>query len=179
LEPGSSRGRLLAFPATRKNRLSVLAAFAVLGAACARVPAPNGAAPARHAWTRPGVLRLADVADPDSLNPLLSTMDLSYDLSSLMFSYLVVADGRGRPAGDLATAVPSLANGGISRDGKTIVYRLRANATFSDGVPATARDVVFSWQQVLNPASIVPNHFPYDLAQSVVAELFERMAHDR
>ena len=83
------------------------------------------------------MLRLADVADPDSLNPLLSTMDLSYDLSSLIFSYLVVADARGTPVGDLATEVPSLANGGISRDGKTYTYHLRGGVRWHDGVPLT------------------------------------------
>ncbi|HTD32064.1 MAG TPA: hypothetical protein VK665_00285, partial [Candidatus Elarobacter sp.] len=59
----------------------VLTACVALSSACTRGDGGAAANGGRHPWTRPGVLRLADVADPDSLNPLLSTMDLSYDLS--------------------------------------------------------------------------------------------------
>ncbi len=132
----------------------------VLSMACAPVrPAASGT---RHPWTQPGVLRLADVAEPDSLNPLLSTMDLSYDLSSLMFSYLVSADARGTPAGDLATEVPSLANGGISRDGKTYTYHLRGGVRWHDGVSFTARDVAFSWRAIMSPRNNVLHREGYD-----------------
>ena len=71
---------------------------------------------------------------------------------------------------DAAAAVPTRANGGISADGKTITYRLRKNAVFSDGAPLTASDVAFTWRQVLNKNNNVANHFPYDLAESVTAK---------
>ncbi|MBV8300131.1 MAG: peptide ABC transporter substrate-binding protein [Candidatus Eremiobacteraeota bacterium] len=129
-----------------------LGALLALGAC---TPAHDAAVGGRHPWTRPGVLRIADVADPDSLNPLLSTMDLSYDLSSLLFSYLVIADAHGRPIGDLATAVPSLANGGISPDGKTYTYHLRPNVRWHDGAALTSRDVAFSWRAIVNPRNNV------------------------
>jgi peptide/nickel transport system substrate-binding protein len=126
----------------------------VLLGACARDGATR-ASGGRHPWTRAGVLRLADVADPDSMNPLLSTMDLSYDLSSLMFSYLVIADAHGRMIGDLATGVPSLENGGVRDDGRTYVYHLRAGVRWHDGAPLTSRDVAFSWRAVMNPRNNV------------------------
>ena len=132
----------------------------LLLAGCARV---DTAAPAgRHPWTRPGVLRIADTADPDHFNPLLSGMDLVEDLSSLVFSYLVIADGNGRLVGDLATAVPSLANGGISRDGKTYTYHLRAGVRWHDGVPFTARDVAFTWRATVAPQNNVLHREGYD-----------------
>ncbi|HET6893983.1 MAG TPA: ABC transporter substrate-binding protein [Candidatus Baltobacteraceae bacterium] len=127
----------------------VLAA-AILVTGCSRVAAPstvNG----RHAFTVPHVLRFADISDPDNLNEYLSTMDLVYFLSSMIYSYLVVADDRGQLVGDLATQVPTLANGGISRDGKTYVYHLRHNVLWHDGAPLTSADVKFSWQAVVNP----------------------------
>ena len=102
------------------------------------------------------------MADPDSLNPLLSTMDLSYDLSSLILSYLVSADAHGTPAGDLATAMPSLANGGISYDGKTYTYHLRGGVRWHDGAPLTARDVAFSWRLIMNPRNNVLHREGYD-----------------
>lgn len=128
------------------------------------------AAPARLPQTEPGHLRIGVVRDVDNINPLLSTQAASSDLAQLIFSGLIRYDDRGDPIPDAAEAVPTRANGGISADGKTITYRLRKNVVFSDGVPLTARDVVFTWRAVLNPANNVPNHFPYDLAQSVVAK---------
>ena len=41
---------------------------------------------------------------------------------------------------------------------------------FADGGALTADDVVFTWQQVMNPRNNVPFHFPYDQAQSVDAK---------
>ncbi len=146
----------------------VLAAAAFAGFALAGCTRLAGSAPgARHPWTRPHVLRLADVADPDSLNPLLSTMDLSYDLSSLIFSYLVVANREGALQGDLAVMVPSLSNGGISRDGRTYTYRLRRNVFWQDGVPLTSRDVSFSWRAVMSAHNNVLHREGYDEVSAI------------
>ena len=54
---------------------------------------------------------------------------------------------------ELATAVPSRANGGVSSDGRTITYHLRKGVMWSDGAPFTADDVVFSTAAVNNPAN--------------------------
>ncbi|HET7814295.1 MAG TPA: peptide ABC transporter substrate-binding protein [Candidatus Baltobacteraceae bacterium] len=105
----------------------------------------------RHSWTQPHVLRMADLSDPDSLNEDLSTMDMVYFLSSMIYSYLVVSDDQGRIVGDLALEVPTLKNGGISRDGRTYTYHLRHGVRWHDGRPLTARDVRFSWQAIVNP----------------------------
>jgi len=117
----------------------------------------------------PGVLRLGDVADPDSLNPLLSTMDLSYDLSSLAFSYLIVADARGRLVGDLVTSVPSVANGGISRDGRTYEYHLRHGVLWHDGARLTAHDVVFTWRAIMNANNNVLHREGYQEVERIEA----------
>ena len=69
----------------------------------------------------------------------------------------------------MALAVPTRRNGGISADGKTITYRLRRGVTFSDGVPLTARDVVYTWRAMLDPAHDVAYRYPYDVATSVTA----------
>ncbi len=120
-------------------------------AACERGGTGAPSQTGRHAWTVPHVLRLADISDPDNLNEYLSTMDLVYFTSSLMYSYMVVADDRGGLQGDLATQVPTLRNGGISGDGKTYVYHLRRGVRWQDGAALTSADVKFSWQAVVNP----------------------------
>ncbi len=146
--------------------LCVLIAAATL-AGCTRVAAPIVGA--RHAWTIPHVLRIADISDPDHLNPYLSEMDLVYDLSSLIYSYLVIADDRGRLIGDLATEVPSLANGGISTDGLTYTYHLRHGVLWQDGVPFTSSDVIASWRAVVNPHNDTLFREGYDRVASIAA----------
>lgn len=130
----------------RFTALLLLVAWLVTG--CTRTATTT--AGARHDWTVPHVLRFADISDPDNLNEYLSTMDLVYFLSSMIYSYLIVANDRGELEGDLATEVPTLANGGISKDGKTYIYHLHRNVRWHDGVPMTSADVKFSWEAVIN-----------------------------
>ena len=115
-------------------------------------------------------LRIGVLRDIDTINPLLSGQAATSDLAHFLFSGLFRYDNRGELAPDVATEVPSKRNGGISADGKTIVYHLRHDVRFSDGVPLTAADVVYTWQQIMNPANNVPYHFPSDEARSVVAK---------
>ncbi len=147
----------------------VLAVFAgmLLLAGCSRqaVAGHDG----RHPWTIPHVLRIADLAEPDSLNPYLSQMDISYDLSSLVYSYLIVANDRGKLIGDLATEVPTLRNGGISPDGRTYTYHLRRGVRWQDGVPFTAQDVIASWKAVVNPHNLTIYREGYDRVTSIAA----------
>jgi peptide/nickel transport system substrate-binding protein len=135
--------------------------------ACTRTASTGTAG--RHPWTVPHVLRIADLSDPDHLNPYLSEMDVTYDVASLIYSYLVIADDRGRLIGDLATTVPTLANGGISRDGRTYVYRLRHGVSWHDGVPFTSKDVVASWRAVMDPRNNTFEHEGYDRVASIAA----------
>jgi peptide/nickel transport system substrate-binding protein len=135
---------------------------------CLAAAAP-AAAQARHAYTKAGVLRIGVLRDIDSLDPLISGQAGVTDIAQLIYSGLIRYDDNGNAIPDAATAVPSLANGGVSRDGRTITYHLRHDVRFSDGQPLTADDVVFTWHAVLNPNNNVPYHFPYDQARSVVA----------
>ncbi|HEY5258820.1 MAG TPA: peptide ABC transporter substrate-binding protein [Candidatus Baltobacteraceae bacterium] len=145
--------------------LALLCAFGLL-AGCARA-APPPVSGARHAWTVPHELRIADISDPDHLNPYLSTMDLVYDLSSLTYSYLVVADGNGRLIGDLATAVPTVGNGGISADGRTYTYHLHRGVRWQDGYAFSSHDVLRSWQAVVDPQNNTLHREGYDLVASI------------
>jgi oligopeptide transport system substrate-binding protein len=48
---------------------------------------------------------------------------------------------------DIATAVPTQANGGISADGLTYTIHLNPNAKFSNGDAVTSKDVLYSWNR--------------------------------
>jgi peptide/nickel transport system substrate-binding protein len=107
------------------------------------------------------------MAEPHNLNPY--SPDAESDLGPLIYSYLVIDDSRGRLVGDLASVVPSLANGGISRDGRTYVYHLRRNVIWHDGVPFGARDVIESFRAVMNPHSDAFGREAYDRVVSIKA----------
>src|SRR5215472_4421703 len=56
----------------------------------------------------------------------------------------VSADGVFSPV--LAAEVPSMSNGGLAADGKTVTYKLRPNVKWADGQPFDAEDVAFTFQ---------------------------------
>jgi peptide/nickel transport system substrate-binding protein len=143
-----------------KRFLAVLAAVAAL-AACTRsdqTPVAGG----RHPWTIPGVLRLSTLGDPDSLSPLIGESQVDTDLSMFWAGYLFNSDDRDQLVPELATVVPTLANGGIAKDGLTITYHLRRGVLWQDGAPFSADDVVFSWHAVMNPNTNVQTRLGYD-----------------
>ena len=139
----------------RVRRIVTLAAVTVLLAACTRV-ASGPAGSARHAYTTPHVLRYASAEDIQGLDPLTHGTGTESFLGSLTQAYLIKTDTKGNATvPELATEVPTQANGGISPDGLTITWHIRKGVKWSDGVPFDGDDVVFSTQQVLNPANDV------------------------
>lgn len=102
--------------------------------------------------------------EPDSLNPLLSASADLYEFSHLYMSYLIESDDRGELIPEIAMQVPTRRNGGISADERTVVYHLRPNVRWQDGAPLTARDVVFSYRAMMNPANNVTTRVGYTSA---------------
>jgi len=80
---------------------------------------------------------------------------------------LLFTDENGSPAPELATAVPTLDNGGISADGTTITYGLRPNVTWHDGQPVTSADVQYTWQAIMDPTHNVATRYGYDRISAV------------
>lgn len=109
------------------------------------------------------------VAEPNSLNPLLIDLDEEVMVDSLIFDPLLAFSSQGNAQPVLATRVPTLQNGGISKDGLTIVYHLRPDARWQDGYPVTSRDVVFSFNAVMNPNNDVSIRYGYTAVRNVQA----------
>ena len=78
----------------------------------------------------PARLVIGQQREPSSLNPALETGLFSTELGMLLFQYLVKFDNRGQLVADAARDVPTLTNGGISRDGRTVIYHLRPGLRF-------------------------------------------------
>lgn len=93
-----------------------------------------------------GVLKEGIVGYASFINPLLAYTDADKDLASLIYSGLLKPTSTGTLAPDLAESYT------VSDDGLTYDFKIRADARFQDGVAVTADDIVFTIQQVQNPA---------------------------
>ncbi len=105
-------------------------------------------------------------ADPANLNPLFLHQDaasVEQQAARLAFEPFIDLDPRGRPIPELLSRIPTVANGDVSPDGRTIVYRLRPQVRWSDGVPVTAHDVLWTLHAIDDPANPVPSREGYDL----------------
>src|SRR5580698_6274794 len=125
--------------------------------ACLFLCATDGCANRASAPQRSDVLIIASTIEPESLNPLYLQGRVYQDIDALGYSGLTTYDRRGAVVADVAATVPTLANGGISRDGKRFVFHLRHDVRWSDGYPLTARDVVFTYRAYMNPSSTNPS----------------------
>lgn len=97
------------------------------------------------------MFRYAENEDAKSLNPTLDSSTPAIDLAMFIYSYAVRYDQNGKPQPDALAEIPTVENGDVSKDGLTIVYKLRHDITFQDGVPLTCKDLRFSWQYVMDP----------------------------
>ncbi len=148
-----------------------LAVACALLTGCSKVGAggeAGGPGAGRHPWTKPGVLRIGFQTGPNTLNPLLQGNTSENAISRLIFDGLVSVDATGtKEVPILAAEVPTLANGGISKDGLTLTYHLRHGVKWHDGFPFTSKDVAFTWRAILNPNNNVVSQSGYSLVKSV------------
>lgn len=106
---------------------------------------------------------------PNTLNPLIGSQFYENYIDCAIYSGLVVIDDRGNAAPDIIQNVPTHANGGISADGRTIIYVLRPGVRWQDGVPLTADDVAFTFARMRDPKIGFPAASTYDNVESVEA----------
>jgi peptide/nickel transport system substrate-binding protein len=144
----------------RGAALLALLGIALATSACTRTV--NAVPGGRHPWTIPGTLRIATSLSPNTFNPILSTQEVEALLQAFVLDPLIATDAQGRDVPILAAVVPTVENGGISRDGLTITYHLRRNVRWQDGAPFTSRDVAFTFDAIMNPATTVSTRHGYD-----------------
>ena len=82
-------------------------------------------------------------------NPAVSTAGGVHAYWETMYNGLIALDAAGRPLPELATRVPTLANGDITDAGATYTFHLRDDVRWHDGAPFTAADVKFSFEKAL------------------------------
>jgi oligopeptide transport system substrate-binding protein len=91
------------------------------------------------------VLRIANMAEPESLDPHKTSSVGESNILRNLFEGLMVLD----PSGHVAPGVAESFS--ISPDGLTYTFRLRDDAKWSNGEPVTARDFVYSLRRIEDP----------------------------
>ncbi|HEY3675020.1 MAG TPA: ABC transporter substrate-binding protein, partial [Candidatus Tumulicola sp.] len=113
-------------------------------------------------------LRLAAQDDPRTLNPLLMLSGSESALATLAFDTLLDVNANNALVPSLAIVVPSVNNGGISKDGLRYTFRLRRGVKWHDGAAFTSQDVAFTIESVLSPKIAFSNRAGYDDITSVI-----------
>jgi peptide/nickel transport system substrate-binding protein len=116
-----------------------------------------------------GTLKVLSWDAPVLLNPILAVGLKDWNVAALFYEPLVYMDPSGNMVPVLAAEVPSLQNGGVSRDGTVITWKLKRNVQWQDGKPFTASDVVFTWEYTADPATGSPAVGVYKNVKSMEA----------
>ena len=88
---------------------------------------------------------------PSILNPYLSGGTKDLESSSMIIEPLGRYDETGAMVPFLAQEIPTLENGGVSEDLKSITWKLKPDLLWSDGTAVTANDVKFSADYCMHP----------------------------
>lgn len=119
--------------------------------------------------TEVSTLKLLYWQAPTILNPHLSIGFKDAEASRITLEPLASFDGNGKLIPFLAAEIPTVENGGVAKDGKSVTWKLKQNIKWSDGTPFTAADVVFTYQYVTNPQVATVSGGTYDVIASVEA----------
>jgi len=106
---------------------------------------------------------------PTTLNPHFAQGAKDQTASRIIYEPLASFDRDGNLVPFLAAEIPSLANGGVAPDGKSVTWKLKQGVVWSDGVPFTAKDVTFTYHYITNPAVGSVNAAVYKPVETVEA----------
>ena len=91
--------------------------------------------------------------DPDTLNPIIGQTSIAAQVSTAILEGLTYNDPDGNFQPALAAELPTLENGGVSEDLKTVTWHLKPDVLWSDGQPFTSEDVKFTWEAAKDAAN--------------------------
>jgi peptide/nickel transport system substrate-binding protein len=146
--------------------------LAIGGVAMAQSPSPykpgkrGGGGPLKLLWWQ----------GPTLLNPHFATGTKDQDGSRLFYEPLASWDADGNLSPVLAAEIPSIQNGGLAADAKSVTWKLKGGVKWHDGHPFTADDVVFNWDYARDPATAATTIGVYrDLTVEKVDDLTVRI----
>ena len=126
------------------NRTSLIAAVAVTAMVSTAAHAERG---------RDGHLNILYWQAASTVNPYLSGGTKDIEAASMVIEPLAHYDENGNMVPMLVDEIPTVENGGVASDLRSITWRLTEGVTWSDGTPLTAHDVVFTGEYCLDEAA--------------------------
>jgi peptide/nickel transport system substrate-binding protein len=97
-----------------------------------------------HAASTNSTLVYGSSTEPDTLNPLISGLQVTGDVDSAVFDTLINYDPHNKVIPVLATSVKH------SADGRTWTFHLRHGVKWADGQPFTSADVAYTYSAIFN-----------------------------
>jgi len=165
--------RMIGFGLTAPMATQILA---IGGVAMAQSPSPykptkrGGGGPLKLLWWQ----------GPTLLNPHFATGTKDQDASRIFYEPFASWDLDGNLNPILAAEIPSIENGGLAADAKSVTWKLKPGVKWHDGKPCTADDVVFTWDYARDPATAAVSVGVYrDLTVEKIDDLTVRVVFDK
>lgn len=92
----------------------------------------------------------ASSVDAATLIPIVASDSASHSVCGLIYNGLLKYDKNLNIVGDLAR------NWEVEDDGKTIIFKLRKDVLWHDGIAFTAHDVKFTYDKLIDPSVLTP-----------------------
>ncbi|MDA8586467.1 peptide ABC transporter substrate-binding protein [Rhodobacteraceae bacterium] len=125
---------------------------ALLGATTAMAFAPMAFADGHEGERgRDGDVKIIYWQAPSILNAYLSGGTKDVEAASLVIEPLARYDETGTLTPWLVDSIPTVENGGVSEDLKTITWKITPGITWSDGTPFTSADAKFTYEYCTHP----------------------------
>jgi peptide/nickel transport system substrate-binding protein len=100
-----------------------------------------------------GALRVLWWQGPTLLNPHFAVGTKDQDGSRIFYEPLAGWNADGDLVPVLAAEIPTLDNGGLGEDGRSVTWKLKQGVKWHDGQPFSADDCVFNWEYAADPAT--------------------------
>lgn len=129
-------------------RVAVVVAFACLAAGLAwglSAAAAASTSPTPSGGPEKVILRIGWTREPDNLNPFVGVSASCYEIWHLQYDLL-----NGHDAATLMPKPEFAESWSHSADGLTWTFKIRPGMTWKDGTPATARDVAFTFNYIID-----------------------------
>jgi len=112
-------------------------------------------------WLAASTLHLSTSSNPSRINPILATDSASSEIANYIFSGLVKYDK------DAQNIIGDLAEKFYFEDNVTLVFKLRQDVKWQDGVAFKAQDVLFTYELINAPQVVSPYTSTFRMVKSV------------
>ena len=144
----------------RRRFMKMVAAYGLTAPLATQLLALSGVAHAQPASTyKPtkrgggGALKLLWWQGATLLNPHFAVGTKDQEGSRIFYEPLAGYADDGSYVPILAAEIPSVQNGGLAQDGKSVIWKLKKGVQWHDGKPFTADDCIFNWEYAADPAT--------------------------